>query len=83
MFNNCMRFGDITVKQISKVAMGMSPVPNKANLYVAIHEEMHVLKYIPAVVLNLCCFIDDAWGYGLMTQIQWLTRGTGKSFKTA
>jgi hypothetical protein len=32
MFNNRMRFGDIIVKQISWIAMGMSPVPTIANL---------------------------------------------------
>jgi hypothetical protein len=38
MFNNCMRFGNIIVKQISRIAMGMSPAPTIANLYVAIYE---------------------------------------------
>jgi hypothetical protein len=33
MFNNCMRFGDVIVKQISRIAMGMSPAPTIANLY--------------------------------------------------
>ena len=36
MFNNRMRFGDITVKQISGIAMGMSPAPTISNLYMAI-----------------------------------------------
>jgi hypothetical protein len=44
MFNNHMRFGDIIVKQNSRIVMGMSPVPTIANLYVAIYEEAHVLK---------------------------------------
>jgi len=34
MFNNHMRFGDIIVKQLSGIAMGMSPAPTIANLYV-------------------------------------------------
>jgi hypothetical protein len=38
MFNNRMRFGDIIVKQLSGIAMGMSPAPTIANLYVAIYE---------------------------------------------
>jgi len=42
--------------------MGMSPAPTIANLYVAIYEEMHVLKYIPTTVLYLRCFIDDGLG---------------------
>ena len=61
MFNNCMKFGDIIVKQISGIAMGMSLAPTIANLYIAIYEKVHVLKYIPAVVLYLCHFIN----YGL------------------
>ncbi len=44
MFNNCMRLGDIIVKQNSGIAMGLSPVPTIANLYVAIYEEAHVFK---------------------------------------
>ncbi len=39
--------------------MGMSPVPTIVNMYVAIYEEVHVLKYVPAVVLYLCHFIND------------------------
>jgi hypothetical protein len=44
IFNNRMRFGDIIVNQISGIEMGMSPVPTIANLYVAIYEEVQVLK---------------------------------------
>ena len=65
MFNNRMRFGDIIVKQLSGIAMGMSPAPTIANLYVAIYEEMHVLKYIPLPVLYLRRFIDDGLGIWL------------------
>ncbi len=65
MFNNRMRFGDIIVKQVSGIVMGMSPAPTIANLYVAIYEEMHVLKYMPSTVLCLRCFIDDGLGIWL------------------
>ena len=65
MFNNRMRFGDIIVKQLSGIAMGMSPAPTIANLYVAIYEELHVLKYIPSPVLYLRRFIDDGFGIWL------------------
>ena len=65
MFNNRMRFGDIIVKQLSGIAMGMSPAPTIANLYVAIYEEMHVLEYLPSPVLYLRRFIDDGLGIWL------------------
>ncbi len=59
MENNCMRFGDVIVKQVSRIAMGMSPAPTIANLFVAIYEKTHVLQYVPHVFLYLCCFIND------------------------
>ncbi len=62
MLNNHMRFGDIIVKQLSGIAMGMSPAPTIANLFVAIYKTTHVLPYIPQVVLYLCRFIDDGVG---------------------
>ena len=65
MFNNRMRFGDIIVKQISGIAMGMSPAPTIANLYMAIYEELHVLKFLPSPVLYLRRFIDDGCGIWL------------------
>ena len=65
MFNNRMRFGDIIVQQLSGIAMGMSPAPTIANLYVAIYEEMHILKFLPSPVLYLRCFIDDGLGIWL------------------
>jgi len=65
MSNNRMRFGDIIVKQISGIAMGMSPAPAIANLYVAIYEESHVLKFLPSPVLYLRRFIDDGFGIWL------------------
>jgi hypothetical protein len=65
MLNNHMRFGDIIVKQISRIAMGMSPAPAIANLYVAIYETAHILQYIPSVVLYLRPFIDDGFGVWL------------------
>ncbi len=65
MFNNRMRFGYIIVKQISGIAMGMSPAPTIANLYVAIYKEAHVLQCILRVVLYLRCFINDGPGVWL------------------
>ena len=65
MLNNRMRFGDIIVKQLSGIAMGMSPAPTIANLFVAIYENTHILPYIPQVVLYLRRFIDDGFGVWL------------------
>jgi hypothetical protein len=65
MFNNRMRFGDVIVRQLSGIAMGMSPAPTIANLYMAIYEETHVLKFIPSIILYLRRFIDDGVGIWL------------------
>jgi hypothetical protein len=65
MFNNRMRFGDIIAKQISGIAMGMSPAPTISNLYMAIYEEIEVLKFIPLFILYLRRFIDDGLGIWL------------------
>ena len=65
MFNNRMRFGDIIVRQISGIAMGMSPAPTISNLYMAIYEETHVLKFLPSPILYLRRFIDDGVGIWL------------------
>ena len=53
------------MKQISGIVMGMSPAPTIANLYVAIYEELHVLKFLPSPVLYLRRFIDDSLGIWL------------------
>lgn len=59
MRNNRMRFGDIIVKQLIGVAMGMSPAPPIANLYVAIHEKGSILPFLDTCILYLRRFIDD------------------------
>ena len=65
MHNNRLRFGDVLVKQISGIAMGMSPAPPLANLFMAIYEAKHVLPFIPSVVKYLHRFIDDGVGIWL------------------
>ncbi len=65
MENNRMRFGDVIVKQVSRIAMGMSPALTIANLFVAMYEKTHVLQYVPHVVLYLRCFINDGIGIWL------------------
>ena len=53
MRNNRMRFGEIIVRQLVGVAMGMSPAPSIANLYVAIHEKRSILSFLDSCVLYL------------------------------
>ena len=59
MRNNCMRFGDLIVRQLVGIAMGMSPAPSIANLYVAIHKQKELLQFLGSSVLLLRRFIDD------------------------
>lgn len=66
MRNNRFKFGDVLVKQIKGIAMGMSPAPPIANLFVAIHEEKEVLQYVARNWLKfLKRFIDDGIGIWL------------------
>ncbi len=53
MKNNRMRFGNLIYHQIRGVAMGMSPTPNIANLYVTIYKHNHI---IPLVGVNYLLF---------------------------
>ena len=62
MKNNRMRFGDIIAKQILGIAMGMSPAPTIANLFVALHEIKHLLKFLRRFLRYLKRFIDDGFG---------------------
>ena len=59
MRNNRMRFGDIIAKQLTGIAMGMSPAPTIANLYVAIHEADELLRFLNSFLMKLWRFIDD------------------------
>ena len=65
MHNNRMRFGDIVVRQITGIAMGMSPAPTIANLYIAAYEQSHLPPYFPKPLLFLKRFIDDGFGIWL------------------
>ena len=57
-----MRFGDTFTQQLVGIAMGMSPDPPIANLYVAIHEAKEVLDYLNTSLLFYERFIDDGIG---------------------
>ena len=54
-----MRFGDIIVQQLKRIAMVMSPAAAIANLFVAIYEREAIIptfkKYLPLYLR----FIDD------------------------
>ena len=61
MHNNRMRFGDLIFHQIRGVAMGMSPAPTIANLYVAIYEESNILPLLDKNIFFYRRFIDDGF----------------------
>jgi hypothetical protein len=68
MKNNCMQFGDLIYHQICGVAMGMSPAPTIANLYVAIYKMAHIIPLLDKYLLFYRRFIDDgftAWLHNL------------------
>lgn len=65
MNNNRMRFGDLFIKQHKGIAMGMSPAPTIANLYVAIFEDAKITSQPPSQLHYLRRFIDDGFGIWL------------------
>ena len=50
--NNRMKFGDIFAKQIKGIAMGMSPSPPIANIFIAIYENEKVLGKFDDCILS-------------------------------
>jgi len=65
MLSNRMRFNNIVVKQHKGIAMGMSPAPTIANLYVSILEKQHISSGNPRHLSVLRRFIDDGFGIWL------------------
>ena len=66
MKNNRMKFGDLYVLQIVGIAMGMSPAPTLANLYIAIYEAKEILdQFLGSKIMFLRRFIDDGLGIWL------------------
>jgi hypothetical protein len=61
MRNNRMQFGDLIFCQIRRVAMGMSPAPTIANLYVAIYERDNIIPLIGSYLMYYKRFIDDGF----------------------
>ena len=62
MKNNRMRFGDIITQQLVGIAMGMSPAPPIANLFMAIFERDHLLDKFEDFLILYLRFIDDGLG---------------------
>ena len=60
MRNNRMKFGDIYARQLIGIAMGMSPAPTIANLYVAIHERAKIIGKFDSLSYYRR-FIDDGF----------------------
>jgi len=56
-----MRFGDLIYHQICGVAMGMSPAPTIANLYVAIFKLEHITPLLDKFLLFYKRFIDNGF----------------------
>lgn len=63
--NNRFRFGDLYVLQLVGIAMGMSPAPTLANVFVGVHEEDVLLQHVGSLLLYLKRFIDDGFGIWL------------------
>jgi hypothetical protein len=66
MLNNCMQFNNTIVKQHKGIAMGMSPAPTIANLYVSLFEAEHISPGNPRHLFFLRRFIDDGVGIWLI-----------------
>ena len=62
MNGNRMKFGDLITKQIKGVAMGMSPAPPIANLFVGIFEEENVVGKFNNCIDSLKRFINNGIG---------------------
>jgi hypothetical protein len=60
-----MRFSDLIFHQIRGLAMGMSPAPTLANLYVAIYELSKVIPLVGNYLFYYKRFIDDCLGIWL------------------
>ena len=62
MKNNRMKFVDIFAKQIKGIAMGMSPAPPIANIFIAIYKKEKILGKFDNCISFWRRFIDDGFG---------------------
>jgi len=82
MKNNKMRFGDLIYHQIRGVAMGMSPAPTIANLYVAIYELEFIIPLLEKYLMFYKRFIDDEFAVWLPTSTPRSTQKIGTTSRT-
>ena len=78
-----MRFGDVIVRQLVGIAMGMSPAPTIANLYIAIYERSNLLQFVGDSIFFLRRFIDDGFGIWLHDPDPKVDEANWISFKAA
>ncbi|KAL7493317.1 hypothetical protein ACHAWT_002399 [Skeletonema menzelii] len=65
--SNVMKFGDIFVRQITGVAMGINPAPPLATIFFALHEDFIFNKWKQCILLNRR-FIDDGLAFWIHQQ---------------
>lgn len=65
--SNVMKFGDIFVKQITGVAMGINPAPPLATLFFALREDFVFNKWKECILFNRR-FIDDGLAFWIHQQ---------------
>ncbi len=82
MKNNCMKFGNLIYHQICGVAMGVSPTPTIANLYVPIYERNHIIPLVGVKYLMFYKrFIDDRFAVWLHNKDPTTNASTWNDFK--
>ena len=77
-----MKFGDIIVRQLVGIAMGMPSAPSLANLYVALHEERTIRFFFGNCIFYLRRFIYNGqciWLHNPDPKMDALTRSRFKT----
>jgi hypothetical protein len=77
MKNNRMKFSDLIYHQIRSVAMGMSPAPTIANLYVAIYKLNHITPLLDKYLMLYKDSLTTDFQSGYMTLTPRLTQQIG------
>ena len=82
MTNNRMRFGDIIVKMIKGITMGMSPALALVNLYFTIHESANILGRFESLDYYRR-FIDDGLAIWILNPDPVIDASNYKAFQDA